>query len=285
MADIETIRLVVECIEEHVTEKLDLCTIASEIHVSPFHLHRSFSKALGRTLHDYLRRRQLTEAARLLVFSELPIVEIALSAGYESQQSFTRMFTAMYKTSPNVFRHNKVFYPLQLRLDLHGDVGISGGSDRAGSQIVSYATEEDIPAWMDLVRLVIDGYPFLDETEHAQVVRLAIGDGRALIAKESGTAAGIMLFSPASGHVDFLGVHPLFRNQGIAQSLLGKIVGELPRNVSEISITTYREGDKADAGYRKAIRTLGFTESEFLVEFGYPTQKFILGTDSLRKSH
>lgn len=44
----------------------------------------------------------------------------------------------------------------------------------------------------------------------------------------------------------------------------------------EISITTYREGDKADTGHRKAIMDLGFAEAELLVEFGYPTQRFIL---------
>ena len=44
----------------------------------------------------------------------------------------------------------------------------------------------------------------------------------------------------------------------------------------EISITTYREGDKADTGYRKEIKGLGFAEAELLVEYGYPTQRFIL---------
>ena len=44
----------------------------------------------------------------------------------------------------------------------------------------------------------------------------------------------------------------------------------------EISITTYREGDKADTGHRQAIMELGFAEAELLVEFGYPTQRFVL---------
>ena len=43
----------------------------------------------------------------------------------------------------------------------------------------------------------------------------------------------------------------------------------------DISITTFREGDKADTGYRKFYKELGFSEAELLVEFGYPTQKFI----------
>ena len=48
----------------------------------------------------YIQRRQLTEAAKLLVFSKKPIIEIALIAGYESQQAFTSIFKSMYKQTP-----------------------------------------------------------------------------------------------------------------------------------------------------------------------------------------
>jgi len=41
-------------------------------------------------------------------------------------------------------------------------------------------------------------------------------------------------------------------------------------------MTTYREGDKADTGYRNMLKQLGFAERELLVEFGYPTQRFVL---------
>ena len=40
-------------------------------------------------------------------------------------------------------------------------------------------------------------------------------------------------------------------------------------------MTTYREGDKADTGYRNLLKQLGFAERELLVEFGYPTQRFV----------
>jgi hypothetical protein len=47
----------------------------------------------------------------------------------------------------------------------------------------------------------------------------------------------------------------------------------------EISITTFREGDNADTGYREALKRLGFAERELLIEFGYPTQRFVLATE------
>lgn len=106
---ISKISLAIQFIETHLTEKLDLERVAEAIHYSKYHLHRVFTNTVGLTIHDYVQRRQLTEAAKLLVFSKKPIMEIAVMAGYETQQSFTNIFTAMYKQSPNQYRENENF--------------------------------------------------------------------------------------------------------------------------------------------------------------------------------
>ncbi len=72
-----------------------------------------------------------------------------------------------------------------------------------------------------------------------------------------------------------MGTHPLYRKKGIPKAFLDKVMQELAAG-KEISITTYREGDRADTGHRREIKNLGFAEAELLVEFGYPTQRFIL---------
>ena len=41
-------------------------------------------------------------------------------------------------------------------------------------------------------------------------------------------------------------------------------------------MTTFRAGDKADTGYRDLLKSLGFAERELLIEYGYPTQRFVL---------
>lgn len=117
--NIKNIMAVIDYIETHLQEKLDLETVAKAVHYSKYHLHRMFTGTVGLTIHDYVQRRQLTEAAKLLVLSDIPILEIALSAGYESQQSFTDIFKAMYKKSPNQYREEEEFYPLQLRYVLN----------------------------------------------------------------------------------------------------------------------------------------------------------------------
>ena len=71
-------------IEEHLNQKLDLDMVAGALHYSKYHLHRMFKRTVGLTLHDYVRRRQITEAAKLLVASDKTIIEIAVISGYES---------------------------------------------------------------------------------------------------------------------------------------------------------------------------------------------------------
>lgn len=265
------IEAVIDFIEEHINEKLDLDAIASGVHYSKYYLHRMFSELLGITLHDYVQRRQLTEAAKLLVFSAKPILEIALICGYESQQAFTTVFKAMYKVPPAEYRERQEFYPLQLRFSL----------ERKRTEKTFLATDirlaepSDIPGWMELVRLVVDGYPVLDEDDYLRRLRICIDDKQALILKDGKTTIGVLAFSYDSGSIDFMGIHPQYRNCGLQKLFLNYLMGKyLPGR--EISTTTYREHDKADTGYRKELKQLGFAEQELLIEFGYPTQRFVL---------
>ena len=140
---------------------------------------------------------------------------------------------------------------------------------------IDYASEEDIPSWMTLVRLVIDGFPHLTEAEYIPVLKQRIRTRQALILKDNEVAIGAMLFSYKTGSIDFMGTHPLYRKKGIPKAFLDKVIEDLLKG-KNISITTYREGDKADTGHRKMIKDLGFAEAELLIEFGYPTQRFIL---------
>ncbi len=274
MHHIEKVTMAVQYIESHLTEKLDLNMIAEAVHYSKYHLHRLFSKTVGLTIHDYLLRRQLTEAAKLLVFSVRSIIDIAMLSGYESQQAFTKSFTAFYKQPPNKYRENEKFYPLQLKFEFEGSYKMLE-SKEANPWDINFAQEKDIPSWMKLVRLVIDGFPYLQEEEHIQVLKHHINSKQALILKDGDIAIGIMLFSYQTGSIEFMGTHPLYRDIGVPKAFLDKVMNELMEEKT-ISITTYREGDKMDTGHRKALKELGFAEAELLVEFGYPTQRFVL---------
>lgn len=276
MKNLETVITAIQYIETHLSnEKIDLDVVAAAVHYSKYHLHRIFTDAVGLTIHDYAQRRQLTEAAKLLVFSDKPIIDIAILAGYDSQQAFSNVFKAMYKQSPHQFRKNEVFYPLQLEYNFKNQRESLENARKNSTREIRYTGEEDIPLWMDLVRLAIDGFPCLEEDEHLTVLKHYIANKGALLITEGGISIGGMMLNYETGSIDFLAVHPLYRKQGISRDFLHVALTELLKN-KEISITTFREGDKADTGYRKALKELGFAEGELLTEFGYPTQRMVL---------
>ena len=267
---IMNIETVIDYIESHLDEKLDLEKVSEVAYYSKYHLHRMFTNTVGMTIHDYVQRRKLTEAAKLLVFSDKPIIEVAFLCGYESQQAFSSAFKSMYKVPPAQYRDKGTFYPLQLRFALHKNIP----SIVFTKEDICIASVEDIPAWMDLMRLVIDGYPVMDEADYLNEITKAIEEKRALILKEDNILIGSMTFSRKSGSIDFLGIHPQYRYKEI-QKLFLEVLLETYLPGQEISMTTYREGDKADTGYRDLLKKLGFAERELLIEYGYPTQKFV----------
>ena len=141
-----SIEAVIDYIESHLDGKLELETVAEAVHYSKYHLHRLFTETVGMTIHDYVQRRQLTEAAKLLVFSDKPIIEIAFICGYESQQSFSLAFKAMYKSPPAEYREERSFYPLQLRFILHRRTTAMEFT----IQDIRLAEKKDIVDWMNL---------------------------------------------------------------------------------------------------------------------------------------
>lgn len=271
-----SIEAVIDYIENHLNGKIDLEAVAMAVNYSKYHLHRMFAEAVGLTIHDYIQRRQLTEAAKLLVFSDKPIIEIAFVCGYKSQQSFTTAFASMYKTPPAQYRDNQEFYPLQLRFAVHnGKLNTT-----LTKNDIQFATMEDIPCWMELMRLVIDGYPVLDETDYLCKLKICIKNKRALVLKDGDLLIGALAFSAPPCSIDFMGVHPQYRRHGIQRIFLDALLEDYYPE-QDICITTYREGDRADTGYRKELQKLGFAERELLIEFGYPTQRFVLSAKPL----
>lgn len=172
---------------------------------------------------------------------------------------------------------------MQLKYEIGDHFDLLKNKKNNGKREISLAFEEDIPFWMELVRLVIDGFPNLEEEKHLQVLKRYIREKEAFIMKEGSAAIGIMMISHQTGSIDFLGIHPLFRNQGLTRVFLDKAICEI-FDKKQISITTFREGDKADTGYRKALKELGFAEAELLMEFGYPTQRMVLQKDEITPS-
>jgi AraC family transcriptional regulator len=96
---------VLEHIDRHLDQELDLRTLARVAHFSAFHFHRVFFSWTGETLGDYLRRRRVEIAAiRLAGQPKLSILNVAVSVGYGSTEAFARAFKARFGCTASIWR-------------------------------------------------------------------------------------------------------------------------------------------------------------------------------------
>lgn len=85
-------------------EAIDLGRLAKNAALSPFHFHRIFRGMVGETPLELHRRLRLERAAYQLADGDRSVLRIALEAGYESHEAFTRAFRRRYADSPSAFR-------------------------------------------------------------------------------------------------------------------------------------------------------------------------------------
>ncbi len=99
---------VLERVDRHLDEPLDLARLADVANFSAFHFHRVFSAWMGETLGDYVRRRRLEIAALCLATQpRSSVLNIALSVGFNSAEAFTRAFRIRFGASPSAWRREE----------------------------------------------------------------------------------------------------------------------------------------------------------------------------------
>jgi AraC-like DNA-binding protein len=77
-----------------------LAAAAQAACLSPFHLHRVFTRVFGQTPHSYLSALRLERAAALLK-KGVPVTSACLSAGFESLGSFSSLFRKRFGCPPS----------------------------------------------------------------------------------------------------------------------------------------------------------------------------------------
>jgi len=91
-------------IQQHLDEPMPLHELASLAGLSPYHFHHVFTGMIGEPLLRHVRRLRLERAATRLKLTRLRIIDIALEAGYETHEAFTRAFAGAFGLSPRQFR-------------------------------------------------------------------------------------------------------------------------------------------------------------------------------------
>jgi AraC family transcriptional regulator len=98
-------RRVLEHIDAHLDEDVTVDRLSSVAAFSKYHFHRQFSLLFGMGVYRYVQLARLKRASYRLAFRGEPrIIDIALAAGYESHEAFSRAFKKTVGQTPSEFR-------------------------------------------------------------------------------------------------------------------------------------------------------------------------------------
>lgn len=98
------VRSVLNHISGHLSAPLRLEDIAKAVHVSPWHLSRTFKRLTGKSIADSVRETRIERAKEILLTTDFSVTEIAGMVGFENAGYFATCFKQMAGASPTEFR-------------------------------------------------------------------------------------------------------------------------------------------------------------------------------------
>ena len=84
--------------------EMSLSYTAEHFAIKDSYLSKLFKENIGENFIDYLLRKRLEEAVRLLRETDLPVKQVVKSVGYEDVTSFIKKFSGKFGTTPGMYR-------------------------------------------------------------------------------------------------------------------------------------------------------------------------------------
>lgn len=101
------LKRVVEHVDTHISEPISLAELAAAAGMSRMYFASQFKAATGMRPHDYVLRKRIEHAQRLLTTTSTPLVEIALAVGFQTQAHFTTIFKKIVGNTPLRWRREQ----------------------------------------------------------------------------------------------------------------------------------------------------------------------------------
>ena len=74
------------------------------LHCSRRWLHEKFTRSLGRSVHEEIKRARVEQIARILRETDIPVSQIALKFGYTDANHIARYFYQQKGVNPLTYR-------------------------------------------------------------------------------------------------------------------------------------------------------------------------------------
>ncbi|MDI3561790.1 AraC family transcriptional regulator [Bradyrhizobium sp. Arg816] len=99
-------RIVTAYIQEHLNERIPICTLAKLARLSPYHFCRVFKRSLGMPPHRYQTNRRVEYAKLLLANRAGSMTEIGRAVGFGSPNAFATAFRKATGITPTDYRRS-----------------------------------------------------------------------------------------------------------------------------------------------------------------------------------
>lgn len=93
-----------EYINSNLKNDISRDDIANFVFLNPDYLTRIFKKSTGLSLNEYVTEQRIKRSTSLLIFSDMPISEIALKVGYDNLAYFSKKFKKITDFTPSDYR-------------------------------------------------------------------------------------------------------------------------------------------------------------------------------------
>lgn len=101
---LDRIKFIIKYVENHYAKKITIADIADACGFSSSHFMKFFKNTMGISFTSYLNDYRLTMAARMLLASDSPILDIAEEVGIDNISYFNRIFKRRFGVTPSVYR-------------------------------------------------------------------------------------------------------------------------------------------------------------------------------------
>ncbi len=109
----DVVKIALNYINEHISEKITLEKLCSVSHTSKFHFCRIFKKTMGTTTMQYILSTRITLAKRMLRETNMSVTEVSENCGFSSVANFSREFKEYAGETPSRYRLNNSTFKIR----------------------------------------------------------------------------------------------------------------------------------------------------------------------------
>ncbi len=157
MNTVDRLNKIVDYVEEHIDEELDMEAIAEIACLSQYDTQRMFRFIAEMSLAEYVRKRRLTLAGYALKNEDAKVINVALKYGYDSPVSFAHAFQKFHGITPSMAKKSgqplRMFHRLRFQItkkEVMHMIRSEKMTVNGKTYDASYYGEADMSAWSEI---------------------------------------------------------------------------------------------------------------------------------------